>query len=116
MKVFQSKNDVSVHHKFVVLNFNTDKGAVICGSSSLGPEQNKGDYLLVIRDPNVATAFAIEVIRLVYHFQYRDRSNQASGEKNVALHTDNLWVAPYFTGGDIRSRQRLLLTADQLNQ
>jgi phosphatidylserine/phosphatidylglycerophosphate/cardiolipin synthase-like enzyme len=109
---------VSVHHKFVVLNFNTDQGMVICGSSNLalGPEQQNGDNLLVIRDPDVVTAFAIEAFRLVDHFQFRDRSNQAGGEENMALHTDSEWVKPYFTDGDMKSRQRQLLTADQPNQ
>jgi hypothetical protein len=90
---------------------------VICGSSNLalGPEQNNGDNLLVIRDPDVVTAFGIEAIRLVDHFQFRDRSNQAGGEKNVALHTDSNWVEPYFTNTDMKSRERLLLTADQSN-
>lgn len=108
---------VSIHHKFVVLNFNTDNGIVICGSSNLalGPEQANGDNLLVIRDPDVVTAFAIEAFRLVDHFQFRDKSNEAGGEKNMALHTNSDWVAPYFKPADMKCKERLLLTADQPN-
>ncbi|HEY4327813.1 MAG TPA: phospholipase D-like domain-containing protein [Mucilaginibacter sp.] len=109
---------ISVHHKFVVLNFNTDNGIVICGSSNLalGPEQENGDNLLVIRDPDVVTVFGIEAIRLVDHFQFRDKSNKAGGTGNITLHTDSLWTKAYFTDGDMKSRERLLLTADQPNQ
>lgn len=109
---------VSIHHKFVVLNFNTNDGVVICGSSNLalGPEQDNGDNLLVIRHPDVVTAFAIEAFRLVDHFQFRDKSNQAGGEKNMALHTNSDWVAPYFNPGDMKCKERLLLTADQPNK
>jgi hypothetical protein len=104
---------ISIHHKFVVLNFNTDKGVVVCGSSNLalGPEQANGDNLLVIRDPDVVTAFGIEAIRLVDHFQFRDKANSAGGTGKITLFTDSDWVQPYFTDGDMKSRSRQLLTS-----
>jgi hypothetical protein len=53
----------------VVLNFNADQGTVICGSSNLGPEQENGDNLLVIRDPDVVMALDLLTIikRCLYH-------------------------------------------------
>ncbi|WDF76997.1 phospholipase D-like domain-containing protein [Mucilaginibacter sp. KACC 22773] len=108
---------ISIHHKFVVLNFNTNNGVVFCGSSNLalGPEQRNGDNLLEIRDPDVVTAFAIEAIRLVDHFQFRDKDNKASqpGAKKLELHTTSDWVEPYFDPADMHSRERDLLVRDQ---
>ena len=83
---------------------------------ALGPEQNNGDNLLVIRDPDVVTAFAIEAFRLVDHFQFRDKDNRAGGTGNLTLHIDSNWVTPYFINNDMKSRERNLLTADQPNQ
>jgi hypothetical protein len=73
-----------IHHKFVVCGFNGADPVVYCGSSNLtlGGEQLNGDNLLEIRDPEVATAFAIEALALVDHFQFLDRS--ARGPKPKA--------------------------------
>lgn len=107
---------ISIHHKFVVVDFNTDHGVVFCGSSNLalGPEQQNGDNLLEIRDRDVVTVFAIEAIRLVDHFQFRDKSNtQNQGNKTVTLHTDNQWVNAYYTPGDLLLKERTLLIGGQ---
>jgi hypothetical protein len=103
---------ISIHHKFVVVDFNTPNGVVFCGSSNLalGPEQQNGDNLLEIRDPDVVTAFAIEAIRLVDHFQFRDKANTASASSTpLALHTDDKWVAPYYDNTDLLYKERTLL-------
>ena len=98
-----------------MVDFNTDHGAVFCGSSNLalGPEQANGDNLLVIRDRDVVTAFAIEAIRLVDHFQFRDKTNTASqSAKPLILHTDSAWVAPYYDTADLLFKERTLLVSD----
>ncbi|MEA2912767.1 MAG: hypothetical protein QOJ15_4848, partial [Bradyrhizobium sp.] len=66
-----------VHHKFVVCGFNGDNPVVFCGSSNmaLGGEEKNGDNLLAIYDGDVATAFAIEALSLVDHFDFLDRSS-----------------------------------------
>jgi phosphatidylserine/phosphatidylglycerophosphate/cardiolipin synthase-like enzyme len=107
---------ISIHHKFVVVDFNTDNGVVFCGSSNLalGPEQANGDNLLEIRDKDVVTAFAIEAIRLVDHFQFRDKSNTASSSSTpLILHTDSAWVAPYYDPADLLFKERTLLVSHQ---
>jgi phosphatidylserine/phosphatidylglycerophosphate/cardiolipin synthase-like enzyme len=115
-----------VHHKFVVCGFNRPDGVVYCGSSNLalGGEQANGDNLLAIRDPDVVTAFTIEAVALVDHFQFLNRA--ASGpkakkgakpmaSKQVAavksgwfLGTTDKWTQPYFDPQDLRFADREL--------
>jgi hypothetical protein len=64
-----------IHDKFVVCGLNGNDPLVCCGSSNLatGGEQQNGDNLLQIHDPDVATAFAIEALLLVDHYNFLDR-------------------------------------------
>lgn len=57
--------------------------AVYCGSSNLasGGEAENGDNLLEIHDADVATAFAIEALGLVDHYNFLDR--MANPKKSV---------------------------------
>jgi len=64
-----------IHDKFVVCGLNGSDPVVYCGSSNLallGEEQN-GDNLLAIHDADVATAFAIEALGLIDHYNFLDR-------------------------------------------
>jgi hypothetical protein len=64
-----------IHDKFVVCGLNGPDPVVYCGSSNLatGGEQANGDNLLQIHDSDVATAFAIEALLLVDHYDFLDR-------------------------------------------
>jgi hypothetical protein len=64
-----------IHDKFVVCGLNGNDPVVYCGSSNLasGGEAANGDNLLAIRDADVATAFAIEALGLVDHYNFLDR-------------------------------------------
>jgi hypothetical protein len=64
-----------IHDKFVVCGLNGNDPVVYCGSSNLasGGEANNGDNLLAIHDADVATAFAIEALGLVDHYNFLDR-------------------------------------------
>ena len=64
-----------IHDKFVVCGLNGPDPVVYCGSSNLatGGEQQNGDNLLQIHDADVATAFAIEALLLVDHYDFLDR-------------------------------------------
>jgi hypothetical protein len=114
-----------IHHKFVVCGFNGNDPVVYCGSSNLalGGEEVNGDNLLAIRDPDVVTAFAIEALALVDHFQFLDRT--AQGKKPTStpppasnghaaevagwfLSTGDKWVAPYFDPADLHYVDRRL--------
>jgi len=64
-----------IHDKFVVCGLNGNNPVVYCGSSNLaaGGENQNGDNLLAIFDPDVATVFAIEALGLVDHYNWLDR-------------------------------------------
>jgi PLD-like domain len=64
-----------IHDKFVVCGLNGPDPVVICGSSNLasGGEAQNGDNLLEVHDQDVATAFAIEALLLVDHYNFLDR-------------------------------------------
>jgi len=101
----------AIHHKFIVVNFKGTDPVVYCGSSNLSytPEQRNGDNLLEIRDKDIVTAFAIEALRLVDHFHWRN--TELSNEE---MHLDDLskpskaWYLAWFDTSDLRCRQRKL--------
>lgn len=101
-----------VHHKFVVVDFNSPNAAVFCGSSNLaqGGEESNGDNLLMIQDPDVAAVFAIEAIRLIDHYQFRNRVDATS--KGLALKKDGKWCERYFDPTDLYHSDRTLFIAN----
>lgn len=115
-----------VHHKFVVCGFNGNDPVVYCGSSNLalGGEQANGDNLLAIHDAEVATAFTLEAIALVDHFNFLDHvakgpkakkgqkptasKQQAAASVGWFLGTTDKWAKPYFDPKDLHSVDRQL--------
>jgi len=98
---------------------------VYCGSSNLasGGEAANGDNLLAIHDTDVATAFMIEALALVDHFNFLDKYSKAPKGKTAKplavkqqaaatagwfLSTSGKWAAPYFDPNDLHSVDRLL--------
>ncbi len=75
-----------IHDKFVVCGFNGPDPVVWCGSSNLaeGGEAQNGDNLLQIHDPDVATAFAIEALLLIDHYNFLDRYAKAKETSGAA--------------------------------
>ncbi len=107
----------AIHHKFVVINFNKSDAKVYCGSSNLalGGEKENGDNLLCIKDADVATAFAIEAIRLTDHYNFRslkdkEEKNAANGivKEPVKLDNTGKWVEKFYDENDIRCVERKL--------
>jgi phosphatidylserine/phosphatidylglycerophosphate/cardiolipin synthase-like enzyme len=114
-----------IHHKFVVCGFNGKDPVVYCGSSNLAGkgELVNGDNLLAIHDSEVATAFALEALGLVDHFDFLDRcatgkakakkaavadKSQAAVARKWHLSTDDKWARPYYAPGDLHCVDRLL--------
>lgn len=101
----------AIHHKFVVVNFKGKDPVVYCGSSNLSfnPEQKNGDNLLEIHDKDIVTAFAIEALRLVDHFHWRNNEL-----KSDEMTLDDLtkpgkeWYQAWFAVDDLKCRQRKL--------
>ncbi|MEP7300170.1 MAG: phospholipase D-like domain-containing protein [Caldimonas sp.] len=82
---------INVHHKFVVTDFNLPTAKVFTGSSNLAPsgENGNGDHLLMIEDPKIAAAYALEALRVFDHLHFRSTMEGAStlspGAKKAAL-------------------------------
>jgi len=105
----------NIHHKFIIVDFKGKDPVVYCGSSNLAytPEQHNGDNLLAIRDKDVVAAFAIEAIRLVDHFQWRNKEMTAE-QKNEGIFLrsnieDKKWYAAYYHENDLYFLERTLL-------
>ncbi|SIT46186.1 conserved hypothetical protein [Paraburkholderia ribeironis] len=106
-----------VHHKFVVVDFNGTNPVVFGGSSNLseGGEQLNGDNLFAIYDRAIATAFAIEGLRLIDHYAFAAALKRAESDgaapKPLSLKRDkDKWYASYYEDGNIRQKERLLFS------
>jgi hypothetical protein len=100
-----------IHHKFVVIDFNDRKPVVFTGSSNLaaGGEKANGDNLLAIRDASIATAYAVEAVRLVDHYQFRVAMKRATSSRPLELERDEArWWAPYYDETHAKFRDRRL--------
>ena len=62
-----------MHHKFLVLDFNTDAARVYLGSYNMSKaaDGQNGENLVLIRDRRIATSYMIEAMRIVDHYQFR---------------------------------------------
>ena len=62
-----------MHHKFVVIDFNTPDARVWLGSYNFSKpaDRSNGEKLLLIRDPRVATSYMVEALRIFDHYHFR---------------------------------------------
>jgi hypothetical protein len=102
-----------IHDKFIVIDFNDTNPIVFTGSSNLaeGGESQNGDNLLAIGDPVVASAFAVEAIRLVDHYHFRANAEQATKVQPLLLAPADAkpaWWAAAYDPSDITCVQREL--------
>lgn len=77
-----------MHHKFVVLDFNTDDARVYLGSYnfSVAADTKNGENILLIRDRRIATSYAIEALRIFDHYHFRVTQQKAKkARKKLAL-------------------------------
>ncbi|BCJ92295.1 hypothetical protein IZ6_30300 [Terrihabitans soli] len=74
----------NIHHKFVVTDFSLPSAKVFTGSCNFSPsgEAKNGDHLIMIEDCKVATAYAIEAVRVFDHLQFRNRMRDTFGKKD----------------------------------
>ena len=78
-----------MHHKFVVLDFDTPQARVYLGSynMSASADGSNGENLLLVRDRKVATSYMVEALRIIDHYEFRvARKREAEGPKVLALH------------------------------
>lgn len=105
-----------IHNKFIVVDFNGDNPVVFTGSSNLssGGESQNGDNLLAIYDKAVATAYAVEAIRLVDHYHFRMMQKQNPSTSPITLQgpdgTSARWWSDFYKSGTNKYYERLLFT------
>ena len=102
---------IAIHHKFVVVDFKGADPVVYCGSSNLafGPEQRNGDNLIEIRDGAAVTVFAIEAIRLIDHFSFRNRVTNTPEINLQASGAEKPWFLSYYDANDLHFLERKLM-------
>lgn len=102
-----------IHDKFIVVDFNGSDPAVFTGSSNLagGGEVSNGDNLLMITDPGIVTAFAVEAVRLVDHYHFRAAMQEATDVKPLTLQgpvAQGAWWEDYYDSKNVKFRERVL--------
>jgi hypothetical protein len=105
-----------IHHKFVVVDFNDTVPVAFAGSSNLaeGGEQDNGDNLLAIYDRSVVQAYAVEGLRLVDHYAFRDAMENATKTAPLTLQGPKLkkgqkaWYERYYDPDDLNFVTRTL--------
>lgn len=75
-------NGIRMHHKFIVLDFDTPDARVYMGSYNFSKpaDLENGENLLLIKDRRVATAYMVEAIRLFDHYEFRLKTETSQGE------------------------------------
>jgi hypothetical protein len=111
---------INIHHKFVVTDFSLPTAKVFTGSSNLAPsgEKGNGDHLIMIEDRKIATAYAIEGLRVFDHLHFRSRMREAEKQKKKsdpielrkpkAISGKAPWFDPYYVAGSQKERDRQL--------
>ena len=78
-----------MHHKFVVLDFDTDDARVYVGSYNFSEpaDFDNGENLLLIKDRTVATSYMIEALRIYDHYLFRSarEDQKKKGNKVIEL-------------------------------
>jgi phosphatidylserine/phosphatidylglycerophosphate/cardiolipin synthase-like enzyme len=102
----------SMHHKFVVLDFETADARVWCGSYnfSYSADCTNGENLLLIKDRKIATAYMVEALRIfdAYHFRVSMDAAKKDGKpltlrKPPALSGEDPWWKEDWT--DVRKKR-----------
>lgn len=108
----------TIHHKFVVVDFNGDNPVVFTGSSNLasGGEEQNGDNLIAIYNKEAAAMYAVEAIRLTDHYHFRSRMMTSKNTKPLVLEKSDKWARPYFDINNPKYKDRELFTTDSANR
>lgn len=117
---------INIHHKFVVTDFNLPTAKVFMGSSNLSPsgERSNGDHLIMIADQRVATAYAIEALRVFDHLHFRvnmkakaKKSGKDAGKVVIKLQKPKAisgakanWFEPFYAAGSQKEKDRKIFS------
>jgi PLD-like domain len=92
---------IYMHHKFVVLDFETDNARVYFGSFNFSDPADfqNGENLVYIKNRTVATSFMVEALRIYDHYRFRTAAKPSTKTKPAILElklppkkaTDKAW-------------------------
>jgi phosphatidylserine/phosphatidylglycerophosphate/cardiolipin synthase-like enzyme len=110
---------VIVHHKFIVIDAETDTHIIYTGSANMSgnSEFNNDENLLEIKgSPRLARIYLAEFLRLYEHYRARAHfiAHQKAGavpdKTGFALRKDRSWADAHYTPGtpEYKARVRLL--------
>ena len=73
-----------MHHKFVVMDFNTDDARVYLGSYNFSEpaDDSNGENLVYIKDRRIATSYMIEALRIFDHYKFRLKQMDAKTKRD----------------------------------
>jgi phosphatidylserine/phosphatidylglycerophosphate/cardiolipin synthase-like enzyme len=102
---------VRVHHKFVVIDAESDQPTVFTGSANFSGNSlhNNDENLLEITNcPRLAGMYMAEFLRLYEHYRARMAfERRTAGERDAfKLTSDNSWDAKYYTEGSPECKAR----------
>ena len=103
-----------VHHKFIVLDFDTPDSVVITGSANYSKnstEKNDENTLILYRDPRISGMYAAELFRIYEHYRARWFLGRQGGQKPTELYLkeNGTWANKYFDGSGSERYLRVLL-------
>jgi phosphatidylserine/phosphatidylglycerophosphate/cardiolipin synthase-like enzyme len=72
-----------MHHKFVVIDFDTADARVYFGSYNFSEpaDQQNGENLVMVKNRTVATSYMIEAVRLYDHYRFRTVQEDAKDKR-----------------------------------
>jgi len=85
-----------MHHKFVVIDFDTPDARVYFGSYNFSEpaDLENGENLVFVKDRTVATSYMIEAVRIYDHYRFRTVQENKKKAKTPALKVITLRPAP----------------------
>lgn len=117
---------INIHHKFVVTDFDLPSAKLFAGSSNLSfsGEEGNGDHLIQISNARVATAYAIEALRMFDHLHFRTKMEEAGVPKSGAAKAgkgviklakppgpgETAWFERFYIADSQKLRDRLLFS------
>ena len=107
---------VIVHHKFIVIDAETDSPVIYTGSANMSGNSvfNNDENLLEIKgSPRLAQIYLAEFLRLYEHYRARasfikfKMSNQPASQTGFTLQPDRRWANKHFTPGSAEFKARI---------
>lgn len=102
--------EVYVHHKFVVIDAETDSPIIYTGSANMSGNSSwhNDENLLEIRScPRLAQAYLAEFLRLYEHYRARAQFNPSGPGSTLKLTPNSDWSTKYYKHGSPESKSRI---------